>query len=752
MADVTIDGTISTSTARGMRSLAFKSTDDQIGYRFYIESGTGAFVYSKTTDGGATWGAAVTIKSAASQVAYDTWPEWYTPGDSGTKILLTYFDVTNDKVFFNTIDVASDTLGTERTVLTGASAVAGRGAFCSITKTRSGYIYIAYDIDAGAEKGLHRSTDGGTTWSASLLSTFIEATVDQCFLFPASGTGDDNDCWALYQDASVNAITLKMWDSSAAAQVESATIATHGESTGDLTGQYGFNATVRHSDGHLLMASRVAGLGAAGAFEFYDIASTSSWTKKTNLVGSIDDNWYPSVFIDQGTGDIYVAYIGALDNSEAVGITAAVHYVKSTDGGTTWGAEQAYQQSADNTAQQTWAPLMGPRFYVSWRVGSTLIGNAANSLTFSAGGANTPVSLSATSSFSPAIASQKAYSRSLAVALTAAVVIARVVAFFRTLSVSATLSPVVGRVASFVRTLGASSSFGTLIVKAKPLTLAVSSTFTSSISRALGFGRTLAANATLSPVIARAVAYRKSMAATSTFTPLVSRIAVYLRGVSAASTFTPLVIAGRGSFRTLAATTTATVAISSRFILGKALSVSSSFAAAVTKLPARFRSLAVASPFAISLARPASFLRSLSVSTVATVQLRKGMARSLAISSSFVAGLVRAPSIGRVLAVASPFVPSVARSAVRRIALAVAGAFTAALQWLIAGFDTEALTGETRVYPKLTGATRAYPRLAGEARARVLLTGTAVAFTALDGEVRAAPAMTGEVRIYPKAA
>lgn len=384
MADVTIDGSINTATARGMRSVVFTSATD--GYFFYADTGAAGLKYSKTTDGGATWGAGVLVSAAIAPVAYDVWFDQWTPGDSGTLIHIWYFDVTGDDVLYRTLDTSSDTLGTVRTVFAGATSVAGRGCFVSGTKTRSGYLYCAYDIDAGAEKGLHRSTDGGPTWSASLATTFVEATIDQCFLFPATGTGDNNDCWALYQDASADAVTLKMWDSSAAAQVESATIAAQGESPTDLNGQYGFSASVRHSDGHLLMASRVAGLGAAGAFEFYDIASTSSWTKKTNIDAvNHDDNWYPSTFIDQATGDIYLAYIGALDGSEAVGTTAAVHYVKSTDGGTTWGAEQAYQQSADNAVRQTWAPLMGPRFYVGSRVGTTLIGNAVNSLSFSSG-------------------------------------------------------------------------------------------------------------------------------------------------------------------------------------------------------------------------------------------------------------------------------------------------------------------------------------------------------------------------------
>lgn len=366
-----------------MRSVVFVST--MVGYFFYIETGTGAFVYSKTTDGGATWGAAVTVKSAATQCAYDVWFDQWTPGDSGTKIHLTYFDVTNDDVFYRSLDTASDTLGTERTVFNGATAIAGRGNFSSITKTRSGLLYVAYDIDAGTEKGFHRSTDGGTTWSASLSSTFIEATIDQCKLFPASGTGDDDDCWALYQDASADALTLKLWDSSAAAAVESATLTALGENTTDLTGQYWFDGAVRHSDGHLIVVAKTAAFGAPGNTVVSDVTSTSTFTTKTNVSTGTDDHAWPQIFIDQTTNDLYVAYNGKRDGSEGLGGSSKVWYSKSTDGGASWGAEQPYMEGAVANVVQVWCPKSGPLFYCGWRVGSTLVGNAVNSVAFSSG-------------------------------------------------------------------------------------------------------------------------------------------------------------------------------------------------------------------------------------------------------------------------------------------------------------------------------------------------------------------------------
>jgi hypothetical protein len=381
MADVTIDGSVSTSTARGMRSVVFTTT--LIGYWFCIDS-DGTFGYRKTTDGGATWGAEVVISAATTNLAFDVWFDKWTPGDSGTLIHTWYFDTTVSDVLYRTLDTASDTLGTQRVVFAGVSAVAARGVFVSGAKMRSGYLYCAYDIDAGAEKGLHRSTDGGPTWSASLLSTFIEATIDQCLLFPASNTGDDNDCWALYQDASADALTLKMWDSSAVGQVESATIQTMAENVTDLTGQMGFSASVRNSDGHLIVVSASERDTATADVQVFDINGTGSIVTKTAITTNIDDIYYPAVFIDQFTDKIYVAYNGSNDGTEVLGTSSRVYYTVSTDGGTSWSAEQTYKDLVDQLAIfQVWAPLTGPRFFVGWRIGTTLIGNAANSVTFS---------------------------------------------------------------------------------------------------------------------------------------------------------------------------------------------------------------------------------------------------------------------------------------------------------------------------------------------------------------------------------
>ena len=387
MADVSISSVASSNTARGMRAVAFTRLDDQVGYFFFSASTSAGLFYTKTTDGGATWGTAVLVSSAVTPGAFDIWADWWTPGNTGTRISFWSFDVTADDVIYRYLDTASDTLSTPVIVFTGATSVLGRGVFVSGTRTLSGLLYCAFDIDAGAEKGLYRSNDADGSGWGSLSPTFVEATLDEAMLFPASNTGDSFDCWAIYHDTSANALTLKMWDSSAVSPVESATIQTFLENVTDLTGQFGFSGSIRHSDGHLIMSAVSERDTATADHQAWDINGTGSITALTAITTNIDDHYYPQVFIDQLTDDIYVAFNGLRAGTETLGTTSKVYYTKSTDGGTTWSANSAaYMEGATAAVFQVWAPLSGSRFYVGWRVASTIVGNKVNSLTFAASG------------------------------------------------------------------------------------------------------------------------------------------------------------------------------------------------------------------------------------------------------------------------------------------------------------------------------------------------------------------------------
>ena len=369
-ADVVIGGI---SSGRGLHSLVYVSST--IGYAFFIDNPNVNFVYKKTTDSGATWSAAVVINSQANHTAYDVWYDQWTPGDAGNIIHLWYLSNDDDDVHWRSLDTSSDTLGTERTVFNGATGVSGRGVFVSGTKTQSGYLYCAYDIDAGAELGFRRSTDSGTTWSGDLggsATALVEATIDQCLLFPATGTGDNNDCWAIYQDASADALTMKMYDSSGNSVVESSSMQTMVENTTDNTGQMGFSGSVRKSDGHIIVVSCSEYDTATADMQAWDVSAVNSGsltgiTALTNLTTDKDDNYNPAVYVDS-LNNIYVGYNGKRDGSETISATTKAYYTKSTDGGTTWtSGDTAYMEGSAAPVRQVWTPLSGSRFALAWR-------------------------------------------------------------------------------------------------------------------------------------------------------------------------------------------------------------------------------------------------------------------------------------------------------------------------------------------------------------------------------------------------
>jgi cellulose synthase/poly-beta-1,6-N-acetylglucosamine synthase-like glycosyltransferase/transposase-like protein len=364
-ADINVDG-ISESMARGMRSVVFISPS--VGYIFHRDSGSD-FTYVKTTDGGATWssGAPVDIY-AGTATAYDVWYDRWTPGGTGTIIHTWWMESGTDDVHYRSLDTNGDSLGTDTVVFAGGSATSSRGVFVSGAKARGGNLLVAFDMDAGAERGTYRSTDNGASWGVR--TNMVEATLDQGFMFPGNET-DTQDMWFLYHDASVDELTLKVHDDSANTNSESSAIMTLVENTADAAagvpgGQYGFAGTIRQSDNHLLVVGASEYDTTTADIRTFDINGTGSITEKGAISTNIDDHYYPNIYIDE-TDRVRVSYIGKRDGSETLGTTVGVYYTTSTDGMANWtSGDTAYSESTGNFAQ-TWVPQSGSRFLVVWR-------------------------------------------------------------------------------------------------------------------------------------------------------------------------------------------------------------------------------------------------------------------------------------------------------------------------------------------------------------------------------------------------
>jgi hypothetical protein len=377
MADITVvSSTASAQNGKAQRPIIWVSA--LVGYAVFIDSSSD-LKYYKTTDSGQTWGAAVNISTGTVHM-HACYFDQRTPGDSGTLIHIAWSDTGTDDVFYITLDTNGDTLGTLRTVVTQTSGALSVSAHLSITKARGGNLYIVFCIDAAAETGTYRSTDGGVNWTVRTNLHEVAAN-DFAMLFPGN-YADANDIDCLYYDHSATAWTLKTHDDSADTNAESSTIATVTALSSDGTSQYPFSGAIRHSDGHLIavVVTERDPAGVTADIRVFDINGSGSITELTAIATNIDDCYHATVYIDNNTDDIYVCYTGKRDGSETLGTTVGIYYTKSTDGGTTWSAGDTAYSAGTGNYVQTYQDPGGNRFGPLFRNGAVLTYNFDNSL------------------------------------------------------------------------------------------------------------------------------------------------------------------------------------------------------------------------------------------------------------------------------------------------------------------------------------------------------------------------------------
>lgn len=381
MADVTIFGTgESNSYVRGSQAGPVWTTDD-IGYFFMVDTSDDLLAY-KTTNGGSSWSSLTTVKTGVV-ADYAVWFDKWTPGNTGTKIHIVYIDIPDTSsidFYYKALDTSGDSLGSEITLnaftATGTatwsncrSAIADSGAV-SITKAQGGNIYAAIKThveDAGGDtevEAFYRSTDSGASFG-SRTSPFESVGADSILLFPGN-TSDNQDIGGAYWDASAGAISLKMYDDSANSWTETA--------IGTLTTTglvWNNSAAIRVSDKHVFLAFVNGGDASTTDIKFYELTVDSiaspTVTARTDVVSNTAEMQDCSVFIDQTTDDVYVAYL----LGTAWTATVHAHYKKSTDDGANWGSAVQIDEDAEDDHRHICVGHGTPgdasgRFYACW--------------------------------------------------------------------------------------------------------------------------------------------------------------------------------------------------------------------------------------------------------------------------------------------------------------------------------------------------------------------------------------------------
>lgn len=336
MADIQIDGYVQNTLYEHETPRSLVWTSPTVAYVFYTDSNY-YFVYSKTTDGGQNWGAAVTIKGVTATLKrYSIWFDKWTNGDSGDIVHMTYGDSTGDDVYYISLDTSSDTLGTPVLIFEGESFVSGRWSLActSLIKTRGGNLCCGgwYDDDAD-DLMFYKSEDDGATWTSK--AAVGDGLLVDRIMFVNGGETDTNDFLCIYQDVSANALTVKTYDDSANSWSESSTIDTITE----VSYFFGFDAIDRHSDDHVILAMRES--PTSGDLAVWDITDGSTYTKKTDVKTSVSSYGIVGLVINQQTDDLYVTYTSATT-------TGSIKYKKSTDGGSNWGSETALSATSDD--------------------------------------------------------------------------------------------------------------------------------------------------------------------------------------------------------------------------------------------------------------------------------------------------------------------------------------------------------------------------------------------------------------------
>jgi len=149
-AEATIDSTARTTINSNKLNPVMVWTSDQIGYMFYVDSDT-VCGYSKTTNGGTSWGAEVDITAQTDCVLVDVWYDRWTPGGTGTIIHIAFMDNGADDVYYDTLDTNGDANGTEIEVETATTTITVTDNV-TITKSTTGVLYVGYsDLTAAAK-------------------------------------------------------------------------------------------------------------------------------------------------------------------------------------------------------------------------------------------------------------------------------------------------------------------------------------------------------------------------------------------------------------------------------------------------------------------------------------------------------------------------------------------------------------------------------------------------------------------------
>lgn len=336
--------------------------NESVGVIIYVDQDTSLSKVSasKTTDGGATWGAAVSPETSNTTLSLSAWFDKQTPGDNGNLVHVAYMSDVGSLHRYAAYDIVNNTWSTPNTV----ASINPNGLFAAaqksfITKTKSGNILIG-GVVSGVASHAHKASSPYTSWTA--IADPYESNANDQTLGITSNSSDTNDGAILFWDISANQVSVKHYDDSGNTWIENALTGSFAE----MANVRMMSATTRLSDGAVLASIYTANNGDIIFFSFSVLDSTLSHiTSSSGITAASPTNSnIPSIFVDQITDDIYIAYIDDTIASDSNDIV----YIKSTNGGTSWGSVNSYSETTDNYLVIGYSAMgvTGGRFQPAW--------------------------------------------------------------------------------------------------------------------------------------------------------------------------------------------------------------------------------------------------------------------------------------------------------------------------------------------------------------------------------------------------
>jgi peptidase C25-like protein len=352
-------------------------TSNDTGYAFYIDGtvpNDGSCVYSKTINGGVSWGAPVIVDAQTDCIKIAVWYDRWTPGDGGADIHILTADSSVDDLFYRRLDTSTDIFTPVGAPINASTASGQGGSFSasenvpSITKATNGVLYMGIqdDLDSYVIR-CSTACQTASNWTEAGTSPFDTGAgaEDWLILMPLSGLSA-GDIIAIRWDISADAIDSKVYHGSLITPFWDAAWLPVDSAVNNATYEGHYGATLNRTTGTIYLAY-AGDVGTLGANDDVRTASyNGTWTSKTNVLTD-DTRGVTGVKIatKQSTDTIYVVYTARTIAGDDT--TGNVYYKRSTDAMTTWGTESAPLNTTPGDMFGARVNIMSDeRIYATW--------------------------------------------------------------------------------------------------------------------------------------------------------------------------------------------------------------------------------------------------------------------------------------------------------------------------------------------------------------------------------------------------